>query len=165
MLQQNQPENCITLAKELFKTEELKKCRGWFPRTTEMTSRSFPVHPRAGTQATPASLLVGRAKRRRLAVPACTRGGRIGLDLAFSPDLLCAAPPSLAPAAARRRWSRAPSAASAVAAAESNKQERRTWEGEASRHPRAASSSIKKTRASRASVGHGSTARAIWEVP
>jgi len=39
VLQQNQPENCITLAKELFKTEELKKCRGWFPRTTEMTPR------------------------------------------------------------------------------------------------------------------------------
>jgi 5'-3' exonuclease len=39
VLQQNQQENCITLAKELFKTEELKKCRGWFPRATEMTPR------------------------------------------------------------------------------------------------------------------------------
>ncbi|PVH33636.1 hypothetical protein PAHAL_8G035400 [Panicum hallii] len=39
VLQQNHQENSITLAKELFKTEELKKCRGWFPRATEMTPR------------------------------------------------------------------------------------------------------------------------------
>ncbi|RLM69433.1 hypothetical protein C2845_PM17G02220 [Panicum miliaceum] len=39
MLHQNQPENCIALAKELFKTEEPKKCIVWFPRATEMTPR------------------------------------------------------------------------------------------------------------------------------
>nr|TKV99346.1 hypothetical protein SEVIR_8G037100v2 [Setaria viridis] len=39
VLRQNQPENCIPLAKELFKTEETRKCRGWFPQATETTPR------------------------------------------------------------------------------------------------------------------------------
>ncbi|CAO2147720.1 unnamed protein product [Urochloa humidicola] len=39
VLCQNQPENCVPLTKELFKTEEPRKCRGWFPRATEMIPR------------------------------------------------------------------------------------------------------------------------------
>ncbi|CAM0147036.1 unnamed protein product [Urochloa decumbens] len=39
VLRQNQPENCVPVAKELFKTEEPRKCRGWFPRATEMIPR------------------------------------------------------------------------------------------------------------------------------
>lgn len=39
VLRQIQPENCIPLTKELFKTEETRKCRGWFPRATETTTR------------------------------------------------------------------------------------------------------------------------------
>ncbi|XP_066342491.1 5'-3' exoribonuclease 3-like isoform X1 [Miscanthus floridulus] len=37
-LRPTQPENCIHLSKELFKTEDSsRKCRGWFPRMTETT--------------------------------------------------------------------------------------------------------------------------------
>jgi 5'-3' exoribonuclease 2 len=36
VLRPTQPENCIPLSKELFKTEDSsRKCRGWFPRMTE----------------------------------------------------------------------------------------------------------------------------------
>lgn len=39
MLRSTQPENCIPLSKELFKTEDSsRKCRGWFPRMTETTA-------------------------------------------------------------------------------------------------------------------------------
>ncbi|KAG0528816.1 hypothetical protein BDA96_05G045500 [Sorghum bicolor] len=39
VLRSTQPENCIPLSKELFKTEDSsRKCRGWFPRMTETTA-------------------------------------------------------------------------------------------------------------------------------